>query len=148
LRERGEDIAKLAEWFLRQLGHKHRLALRPLSAGGRARLRAYHWPGNVRELAHELERALVFEEGPELQLAQLPGLAPASSGATASPEWLQPGFTFPESGFSLDDAVNQLLHRALAQAEDNVSAAARLLGVPRDFVRYRLGLKARKPDGN
>ena len=37
---------------------------------------------------------------------------------------------------------------ALDQADGNVSAAARLLGVPRDFVRYRLGQKTRKPDGN
>ena len=37
---------------------------------------------------------------------------------------------------------------ALAQADGNVSAAARLLGVPRDYVRYRLGPKARKTDGN
>lgn len=46
----------------------------------------------------------------------------------------------------MDEAINRLMQLALAQTDGNVSAAARLLGVPRDFVRYRLGLKARKPE--
>ena len=146
LRERGEDIVKLAEWFLARLGRKHRLAERRLSSAGRARLLAYHWPGNVRELAHELERALVFEETEELSFAHLPGSAAALSDNP--PEWLKAGFSFPDSGFSLDEALNRFLQLALQQAGGNVSAAARLLGVPRDFVRYRLGLKTRKEDGN
>jgi len=147
LRERGEDIVKLAEWFLRQLSHKHRLASRGLSTAGRARLRSYHWPGNVRELAHELERALVFEEGEELSFAHLPGSLSATP-PQEQPEWLKAGFAFPDAGFSLEEAINRFLQLALTQSDGNVSAAARLLGVPRDFVRYRLGLKTRKPDGN
>jgi two-component system, NtrC family, response regulator AtoC len=146
LRERGEDIVKLAEWFLRQLSHKHRLSGRRLSDTGRARLLTYHWPGNVRELAHELERALVFEEGDDLNFAQLPGSLAAIP--TGQPDWLKSGFSFPESGFSLEEAINQFMRLALSQSDDNVSAAARLLGVPRDFVRYRLGLKTKKSDGN
>jgi DNA-binding NtrC family response regulator len=146
LRERGEDIVKLAEWFLERIAARHRLPLRHLSASGRSRLRAHHWPGNVRELAHELERALVFEEGAELHLAQLPG--GVSDLAPGQPVWLKPGFVFPEAGFSLDEAVNRFIQQALAQAGGNVSAAARLLGVPRDFVRYRLGQKTKKEDGN
>ena len=146
LRDRGEDIVKLAGWFLRQLTHKHRLAARQLSATGRMRLLSYHWPGNVRELSHELERALVFEDGEELNFAQLPGSL--SALPSNQPEWLKPGFSLPDSGFSLEEAINRFMHLALAQSEGNVSAAARLLGVPRDFVRYRLGLKTKKPDGN
>ncbi len=146
LRERGDDIVRLAEWLLARIAVRQRLPLRPLSAAGRTRLLAHHWPGNVRELAHELERALVFEEGSELQMVQLPGgLAVAS---TDQPDWLKPGFSFPDSGFSLDEAINRLLQHALAQADGNVSAAARLLGVPRDFVRYRLGQKGKRVDGN
>ncbi|HEX5397681.1 MAG TPA: sigma-54 dependent transcriptional regulator [Verrucomicrobiae bacterium] len=146
LRERGEDIVNLSGWFLSRISAKHRLPPRRLSATGRARLLTHHWPGNVRELAHELERALVFEEGEELHLAQLPGSLAALPAN--QPDWLQPGFTFPESGFLLEEAINRFLQQALAQADGNVSAAARLLGVPRDFVRYRLGLKTKKGDGN
>ena len=147
LRERGEDIVKLAEWFLHPLLQKHRLPGRKLSAAGRARLMSYHWPGNVRELAHELERALVFEESEELSFAHLPGSL-ATVVSNGQPEWLKPGFVFPESGFLLEEAINRLLQLALTQTDGNVSAAARLLGVPRDFVRYRLGLKTKNTDGN
>lgn len=147
LRDRGDDIVELAEWFLRDLCRKHKVPERRLSDSARARLLAYPWPGNVRELAHELERCLVFEESPELSLAHLPGICTATPSA-GEPRWLKAGFTFPESGFSLEEAIGQFIQQALAQAGGNVSAAARLLGVPRDFVRYRLGLKTRKPDGN
>lgn len=151
LRERDEDIVQLAEWFLRRLCLKHRLSARRLSTAGRERLQGYHWPGNVRELAHELERALVFEESEELSFAHLPGslsASPQSTHATGEPEWLHPEFKFPSSGFVLEEAVNRFMQMALAQADGNVSAAARLLGVPRDYVRYRLGLKSRKSGGN
>ncbi len=148
LRERGDDILNLAELFLRQQSHRHGLSERRLSANGRRRLLTHHWPGNVRELAHEIERALVFEEGPELEFHQLPGAAAPVASAVAGPaDWLNPAFQFPPQGFSLEEAINRLMQLALRQAEENVSAAARLLGVPRDYVRYRLGLKGPKGDG-
>jgi DNA-binding NtrC family response regulator len=147
LRERGEDILKLADWFLRRLCQKHSLPSRPLSALGRQRLLANPWPGNVRELAHELERALIFEEGNDLSFAQLPGGASALPVALET-AWLRPGFEFPEQGFALEEAINRFIQLAMAQSEGNVSAAGRLLGVPRDYVRYRLGLKAKRNDGN
>jgi transcriptional regulator with AAA-type ATPase domain len=53
-------------------------------------------------------------------------------------DWLNPAFHFPEQGFELEDAMNRLVQLALKQAGGNVSHAARLLGVTRDFVRYRL----------
>jgi DNA-binding NtrC family response regulator len=151
LRERGDDIVKLAEFFLRGLCRKYRQPLKQISATGRQRLLGYHWPGNVRELAHELERALVFEETEELGFAHLPGslvAAPAETQPGERPDWLALGFRFPEQGFALEEAVNRFIRLALAQTDGNVSAAARLLGVPRDFIRYRLGQKTRKPDGN
>jgi DNA-binding NtrC family response regulator len=151
LRERGEDVVRLAEWILERLRRRHGLPARRLSDAGQQRLRAYHWPGNVRELAHELERALVFEESEALSFAHLGGslgVAVSNPPGPGQADWLNPGFEFPGEGFVLDEAINRLMHLALAQANDNVSAAARLLGVPRDFVRYRLGLKTRKADGN
>jgi transcriptional regulator with AAA-type ATPase domain len=53
-------------------------------------------------------------------------------------DWLNPSFQFVEGDFSLEDAINRLITLALRQAENNVSGAARLLGVTRDFIRYRL----------
>jgi DNA-binding NtrC family response regulator len=139
LRERGDDLFRLADHLLGRLCRQHRLPLRHITEEGRSRLRAYRWPGNVRELAHELERGLVFEESSALDFAHLPGGAGQTSAAqAASGDWLNPGFSFPEEGFVLDDAMNRLVQRALKQAGGNVSHAARLLGVKRDFIRYRL----------
>lgn len=152
LRERPDDILPLAEHLLERLCHRHRLPLRPLSPAGRRRLLAWPWPGNVRELRHEIERALVFEDGPlefphlEPGTASVPAApAPAAPAALPDSEWFNPAFRFPETGFSLDAAVDRLVRHAVAQAGGNVSAAARLLGVSRDVVRYRL---AGKSDGN
>jgi len=139
LRERGEDIVKLAGQLLAQLCRYHRLPPRQITEQGRRRLLNYRWPGNVRELAHELERGLVFEESAALDFAHLPGEASSSSIVPAGgSDWLNPGFKFPEQGFVLDDAMNRLVQLALQQADGNVSHAARMLGVTRDFVRYRL----------
>ena len=139
LRERGEDILKLAELLLRQLCRQHRLPRRQITEEGKRRLLAYRWPGNVRELAHELERGLVFEDSAALDFAHLPGGATPSNAATPAPgDWLNPGFSFPNEGFVLDDAMNRLVQLAMKQAGGNISQAARLLGVTRDFIRYRL----------
>jgi DNA-binding NtrC family response regulator len=147
LRERGEEVARLAELLLENLCRRHRVPGKSLTAGGRQRLMAYAWPGNVRELAHELERAIVFEGGAELNLEQLQTpIDPNKAAAYA--EWLNPDFHFPPEGFVLDDAVAALIGRALQQTGDNVSAAARLLGVSRDFLRYRLGGGRSKPDAS
>ena len=145
LRERGDDVIRLAELLLESLCRRHRVALKRLTAAGQRRLKAYPWPGNVRELAHELERAIVFEGGEELNLEHLQ--TPLDPGKEITPaEWLNPNFRFPPEGFALEDAVAVLIGRALRQTNNNVSAAARLLGVSRDFLRYRLSGGQEKPD--
>ncbi len=143
LRERGSDIVAIAEILARKLCQKHGLAPKPISREGRQRLLAGVWPGNVRELAHELERAIVFEEGAELHFAQLGGIT-AEPTPTDDSGWLNPGFKFPPQGFVLDEAINRMVHLAVEQAGGNISAAGRLLGVPHDFIRYRLGRKKKK----
>lgn len=140
LRERKEDIVRLAESLLENVCRRHRVPAKQLTTGGRQRLMAYQWPGNVRELAHELERAIVFEGGTELNLEQLQTPVDPDKPATHV-EWLNPDFRFPVEGFVLEDAVAVLIVRAMKQTDNNVSAAARLLGVSRDFLRYRLGGK-------
>jgi DNA-binding NtrC family response regulator len=137
LRERGPDILKLAELLIATLCRRHRLPLKHVSAAGRQRLLSYTWPGNVRELAHEIERAIVFEDRDELVFDNL-----QTPIDTIKPQdstgWLNPSFTFPPEGFSLEGAIGALIQRALKQTGNNVSAAARLLGVSRDYLRYRI----------
>jgi DNA-binding NtrC family response regulator len=137
LRERGEDVAKLADLLLGKLYNRHRLPTKKLSNAGKRRLQSYPWPGNVRELAHELERSIVFESGDELSLERLNLVQPMEPGVPGG-NWFNPGFRFPEQGFDLEKAISHLVSHALNQTGNNVSAAARLLGVTRDYVRYRL----------
>jgi DNA-binding NtrC family response regulator len=136
LRRRRDDIAPLAEHFLSSLKRRYRAPQASLSPASIRRLRAYDWPGNVRELAHELERALILSDGAELAFRSLvPG--PVSS-PTADAEWLAPGWRLPSEGFSLESAQLRFIRLALDQTGGNIAGAARLLGVPRDYVRYRL----------
>jgi DNA-binding NtrC family response regulator len=136
LRERGNDILALADALLARVSKRYGQKAPTIPSEGRARLLAYPWPGNVRELAHELERAVVFGGERGLAFAHLG--ARLRAGDDSASEWMRPGFFFPENGFSLEAAIDQMVAKAVQQAEGNVSAAARLLGVSRDVVRYRL----------
>src|SRR5881396_755973 len=147
LRERGEDILKLAETLLARLHERHRLPRKTISEKGKQKLLSYAWPGNVRELAHELERALVFTEGDALDFEQLQPTSRPSAAARTD-DWFNPDFTFPAEGFSLEEAINRLIQHGLGQTAQNVSAAARLLGVSRDYLRYRLSGKQPEKTGN
>ncbi len=140
LRERGNDVLNMAEMLLEKLCRRHRLPQKRISEAGKHRLLGYGWPGNVRELSHELERAVVFSDEAEVAFEHLPSSKNASppTSPESKGEWLNPSFVFPDQGFSLDRAIDQLVVKAVQQAGENVSAAARLLGVSRDIVRYRL----------
>lgn len=147
LRERRSDILPLAEALLKRICRRHRVAGRPVTPEGRRRLEAWPWPGNVRELAHEIERAIVFEDGP-LEFRHLDRADPQPRVGPGLPAevWFNDAFQFPPTGFSLDGAVDRLVQQALTQSGGNVSGAARLLGVSRDVVRYRLAGKGIKTD--
>jgi DNA-binding NtrC family response regulator len=136
LRERGDDILPLAEALAARIGKTYGVPPRPIPAVGQQRLRNHRWPGNVRELAHEIERSLVFDDD-QLTFSSLAGAANAATDAAAE-TWVSHQFRIPETGFALEAAIDALIRRALAQTEGNVSAAARLLGVTRDYIRYRL----------
>ena len=144
LRERGEDIVTLAEELLTRVCRRYGQKKPSLPAAGRRRLLAHRWPGNVRELAHEIERAVVLGGEEALNFEQL-AAAPVSGHGGRDGGILRPDFMFPESGFNMEAAIDEMVLRALRQANDNVSAAARLLGVSRDVVRYRL--KGVRPEG-
>ena len=132
LRERGTDVLPLARHLLARIAGRHRLRHLQITPAGEARLLAQRWPGNVRELAHELEREVIFGGGVLLDFAHLAGTAPIAAA------WRNPAWKLPESGFSIDAVIDALIAEALRETNDNVSAAARRLGVTREFLRYRL----------
>jgi DNA-binding NtrC family response regulator len=142
LRERGQDILELADIFTRKICRRHRLPQKRLTEAGKQRLLSYRWPGNVRELAHELERTIVFSDGEDLSFDHL-HFPHEHGGETFRPEdWFNENYRFPPEGFCLPKAINRIIHHALRQTQNNLSAAARLLGVPRDYLRYRLSREA------
>ena len=135
LRAQGTDIIAFARHLLTPLAAKHQLPDLKISPEGETRLLAHRWPGNVRELAHELERAIIFSTSP---LLDLPHLEPANKSQTSpASSWRNPAWQLPEEGFSLDRVIAELVDDALSETGGNVSAAARRLGVTREFLRYR-----------
>lgn len=138
LRERRADLPALANHLLAGIARRYRTRPPALSSRALRCLATYPWPGNVRELAHELERSLVLHEGDEgLDFPGLPAGDDPAAPASTTPDWLAPGWRLPEEGFRLDAAIDRWIELALAETDGNVSAAARRLGVTRDYLRYR-----------
>jgi DNA-binding NtrC family response regulator len=133
LRERGADIVALARHLLERIAGRHRLKGFVITPDGEARLRGQPWRGNVRELAHEIERAVIFSSGSALDFAEL-GAVPETVPAA----WRNPAWRLPTEGFSIDAAIADLIALALQETNHNIAAAARRLGVTREFLRYRL----------
>ena len=133
LRERRADIISLARHLLDRIARRHRLNSLVITPDGEARLLAQPWRGNVRELAHEIERAVIFSPGPALDFAEL-GAVPETLPAA----WRNPAWRLPAEGFSIDAAIADLVVLALRETNHNIAAAARRLGVTREFLRYRL----------
>jgi DNA-binding NtrC family response regulator len=131
LRERKEDIPYLARHFLRKLVKDLGSRVESLSDGAIERLMEWHWPGNVRELENTIERSLVLAPGDVLEAADIRiDMAPKQRVGTSD------GF-LPE-GMTLDQYEQSIIKEALHRANGNKSQAARLLGLTRNALRYRL----------
>lgn len=132
LRQRGDDILLLAERFCAQLAAKYGLPELGLADDAREVLRNHDWPGNVRELQHALESAALMTAGTRVTAADLP-LKPASD------PWARAERTIDQNRpIDLEEVEKALIQRALAQTRGNVSAAARLLTITREAMRYRM----------
>jgi DNA-binding NtrC family response regulator len=125
LRERKEDIPFLAEHFARKFGGQ-------ISEGAIERLTNYHWPGNVRELENVLERSVLLSEHPRVEADDVRIEAGQRSRSAAS------GDHFLPEGMTLDQYEQSILREAIKRSNGNKSQAARLLGLTRNALRYRL----------
>jgi DNA-binding NtrC family response regulator len=138
LRERKQDIPFLASHFVKKLAPETGCRAESITDAAMAKLLSYHWPGNVRELENVIERSLVMCAGTELDAADIklesaPGPRPTSEAR------------FLPEGLSLDQYEQEIIREALRRADGNKSQAARLLGLTRNALRYRLtqmGLEA------
>ncbi len=134
LRERKDDITQLAEHFISHFSEQHAIAPATFSKQSIKKFRAYTWPGNVRELRNVCERLAILLSGMNIEPENLPhefsGFGVADAETT--------GFALPETGFSLDNLEADLIHQALAKTNGNRSKSARMLGISRDTLLYRI----------
>ncbi|MFL5391791.1 MAG: sigma 54-interacting transcriptional regulator, partial [Myxococcales bacterium] len=136
LREHPDDVPVLAAHFIARFNQEMKRQVKGVSSQAMEMLRAYHWPGNVRELRNVIERAFILHAGadeirpehlaPELRKVALP----------KRQDRIVPPIS--EDGLVLDDVERKLIAEAMERASGNQSKAARLLGVSRDTLRYRL----------
>jgi DNA-binding NtrC family response regulator len=130
LRERKEDIPFLAEHFVRKVSREVGAKADSISEAAVHRLSEYRWPGNIRELENVIERSLVLSTGSRLEASDIKLDAIARS-ANSVP-------TFLPDGMTLDEHEQAIIREALRRADGNKSQAARLLGLTRNALRYRL----------
>src|SRR5579884_3986561 len=126
LRERKEDIPFLADHFAKKFGGE-------LSESAIERLMSYHWPGNVRELENVVERSILLARAPRVEAADIRIDAAAARSRPAGA-----GDHFLPEGMTLDEYEQSIIREALKRANGNKSQAARLLGLTRNALRYRL----------
>ncbi len=124
LRERGEDILLLADFFLKRYAHKYKKDIKGLQKDAQKKLLQYSWPGNVRELQHTIERAVILSD---------------SSFIRAENFLLQPVITKKKNEhetLNLEEIEKEVIEKAMRRCNGNISQAAELLGISR-YSLYR-----------
>ncbi|MGD8960928.1 MAG: sigma-54 dependent transcriptional regulator [Desulfobacterales bacterium] len=134
LRELGTDILIISEYLLKLFNVEFKKDVKGFTEDARQLILNYSWPGNVRELSNCLERAMIFADHETLDASELVIFGPqAQQGKHPSQQWV-----VPPGGIVLEEVERQLIQSALEQSGNNKSKAARLLGLTRDTLRYRL----------
>lgn len=127
LRERGEDVLLLADFFLAKFAKKYGKQIRGIGREAKMMLMKYDWPGNVRELQHAVERAVIMADSSVLKPCNFM-LQPVE----------QPVQEFDTDGLTmnLEELERDAIERAMRRADGNISRAAELLGITR-YTLYR-----------
>jgi len=133
LREHKEDIPALANLFLQRFDKESGRAekITGITPAAMQLLTGHYWPGNVRELQNVIERACALAKGPQLEASDVQLDSPRNRSNAASERFLPDGMT-------LDQWEDEMIREALKRAGGNKSQAARLLGLSRNALRYRL----------
>jgi DNA-binding NtrC family response regulator len=135
LRERDGDIVELLHYHTAQAAERYSLDTPRYSTQALRQLRGYAWPGNVRELRNLCERLVILCGGREIGLDNLPQeIRQPQTAATQG----RGSFHLPPEGVRLDEVEVTLIRQALQKTGGNRSRAARLLGLTRDTLLYRL----------
>ena len=132
LREHKEDIPDLTNLFLRKFCGESGRPVTTISPEATNLLLSHHWPGNVRELQNIIERACALAKTSRLEPGDIHIDSSPRNKATTSGEGFLP------AGMTLDQWEDDMIREALKRAGGNKSQAARLLGLSRNALRYRL----------
>jgi DNA-binding NtrC family response regulator len=143
LRERLDDIPALVPSFLAAFANRHRMPAKHVDKRVYPFLQEQAWPGNVRQLLHEVEKAAIFSDGPDLRVEdfRLSGdLTPgAATNAAAS------GMNVVQAGSGhrrIQDAVNEvertMISEAMVRHQGNKKKVAEDLGMSRAYLYKRL----------
>jgi len=124
LRERGDDILLLANYFLRIFNEEYRKKVRRFSSASVNFLKSYEWPGNVRELRNRVQRAIIMSDASALEPSDLG----CEMGAVAVDEQIQPLISLREAR---DKVEREMIALALDRQNGNIVKAAESLGVSR-----------------
>ncbi len=130
LRARAGDVELLAMYFVERFNSDFGKRVRGLSRGALDSLRLHPWPGNVRELRNAVERAILLTDRDELDVRDFDMLASTAVDNTF--------FELPASGVDFRKLEDSLVKQALERSGGNRTKAARLLGMNRDQMRYRI----------
>jgi DNA-binding NtrC family response regulator len=135
LRERPEDIEPLVHQFMAEYSARSGKRVHEVPDPVWRRLRSYGWPGNVRELRNVIERSVLLAQGSVLpaQWLQLEGEAPVPVETPDDVVMVR-----LDGSQSLDKVEEELIRRTLDRTDHNVSEAARVLGISRQTLRYRI----------
>lgn len=138
LRERKEDIPELVQRFIAKFSRELGVPVDSVSDEAMATLVNYRWPGNVRQLENVIERSILLCLGTRLEARDI------KLDTLAERKPMPEGHFLPE-GMTLDEYEQAIVREALRRAGGNKSQAARMLGLTRNALRYRLtqmGLEA------
>jgi two-component system response regulator PilR (NtrC family) len=133
LRERGNDILSLADFFLKKYSAACGIPVKGIGKPALKILLEYSWPGNVRQLESVIERGVLMAESDYIQPEDLP----AEVHHEASLAGRLP-FEFPAQGISIDELERDLILKAMQRADWVISKAAPLLGMSYKTLQYRL----------
>ncbi len=137
LRDRKDDIRLLADHFVKKLQARTRSNVTTIDPVALERLEDYDWPGNVRELENVIERALVLAEGNTLLMTDLPFLANLGDarGMKLAGNAMGDGM---DLGRTMDGIEERLVRQALARTGGVKAKAARLLGIKKGTLQYKI----------
>ena len=138
LRDRGEDIVLLAEYFLKIYSGKYSVGDVVLGASAKQKLLKHTWPGNVRELQHCIERAIVLGDKTELAAENIrleDSVVASGTSASNSATGSASGSVNIDS-LNLQTLEREAIKRAISLSNGNLTQAAELLGITR-FALYR-----------